>query len=157
MSMTQPPPSLPPPSMPPPSLPPPSLLGSSPSNYFTSIFVDHAGLAKPEEVMMFNKPPPLIFSAPPPEIVSDLSSESSDPTRNPRYKTEICRNFKERNRCIYGDQVPFEIFNCCKQFLTRLYHPPFLTSIHPSSALVFFALIAVSIPLVFLHTIHPSK
>lgn len=27
--------------------------------------------------------------------------------RNPRYKTEMCRNFKERSRCIYGDQCQF--------------------------------------------------
>ena len=86
--------------------PPPSLLGLNPSNYFASIFGYHGiGVAKPEELMLFNKPPPQIFAAPPPEIVSDLSSETSDPTRNPRYKTEICRNFKERARCIYGDQV----------------------------------------------------
>ena len=28
-------------------------------------------------------------------------------SRNPRYKTEMCRNFKERSRCIYGDQCQF--------------------------------------------------
>ena len=28
-------------------------------------------------------------------------------TRNPRYKTEICRNFKERSKCIYGDNCQF--------------------------------------------------
>merc|ERR1739848_501195 len=26
---------------------------------------------------------------------------------NPRFKTEICRNFKERNKCIYGDRCQF--------------------------------------------------
>ena len=26
---------------------------------------------------------------------------------NPRYKTEICRNFKERARCVYGDSCQF--------------------------------------------------
>merc|ERR1711988_963128 len=26
---------------------------------------------------------------------------------NPRYKTEICRNFKERAKCIYGDKCQF--------------------------------------------------
>merc|ERR1712062_346543 len=26
---------------------------------------------------------------------------------NPRYKTEICRNFKERSKCIYGDKCQF--------------------------------------------------
>jgi butyrate response factor 1 len=25
----------------------------------------------------------------------------------PRYKTEICRNFKERSKCIYGDRCQF--------------------------------------------------
>merc|ERR1712228_373687 len=34
---------------------------------------------------------------------------SLDPERmgNPRYKTEICRNFKERSKCIYGDKCQF--------------------------------------------------
>merc|ERR1711879_468244 len=27
--------------------------------------------------------------------------------KNSRYKTEICRNFKERSNCIYGDQCQF--------------------------------------------------
>ncbi len=26
---------------------------------------------------------------------------------NPRYKTEICRNFKERSKCVYGDKCQF--------------------------------------------------
>jgi len=26
---------------------------------------------------------------------------------NPRYKTEMCRNFKERSKCVYGDQCQF--------------------------------------------------
>jgi len=26
---------------------------------------------------------------------------------NPRYKTEMCRNFKEKSKCIYGDQCQF--------------------------------------------------
>jgi len=26
---------------------------------------------------------------------------------NPRYKTEVCRNFKERSKCVYGDQCQF--------------------------------------------------
>merc|ERR1711981_1370036 len=26
---------------------------------------------------------------------------------NPRFKTEICRNFKERNKCVYGDRCQF--------------------------------------------------
>jgi len=26
---------------------------------------------------------------------------------NPRYKTEMCRNFKEKARCVYGDQCQF--------------------------------------------------
>ena len=25
----------------------------------------------------------------------------------PRFKTEICRNFKERNKCVYGDRCQF--------------------------------------------------
>ena len=40
-------------------------------------------------------------------------SPSATPTEdqliqaNPRYKTEICRNFKETNKCIYGEQCQF--------------------------------------------------
>lgn len=30
-----------------------------------------------------------------------------DRQQNPRYKTEICRNFKERSKCIYGDKCQF--------------------------------------------------
>ena len=51
----------------------------------------------PVGLFPFNQPPPIA-----PFIFADLGS---DPSRNPRYKTEICRNFKERSRCIYGDQV----------------------------------------------------
>ena len=31
----------------------------------------------------------------------------TDRMGNPRYKTEICRNFKERAKCIYGDKCQF--------------------------------------------------
>ena len=31
----------------------------------------------------------------------------TDRLGNPRYKTEICRNFKERSKCIYGDKCQF--------------------------------------------------
>ena len=61
----------------------------------------------PNAGVHFNKPPPILFTAPPPDPT--LDALSSDPTRNPRYKTEICRNFKERARCIYGDQVIFRL------------------------------------------------
>jgi len=30
-----------------------------------------------------------------------------NPEKNPRYKTEICRNFKERSNCIYGKKCQF--------------------------------------------------
>lgn len=30
-----------------------------------------------------------------------------DEAGNSRYKTEVCRNFKERSRCVYGDQCQF--------------------------------------------------
>lgn len=53
----------------------------------------------PDGLFPFNRPPPIM-----PIIFADLGS---DPSRNPRYKTEICRNFKERSRCIYGDQCQF--------------------------------------------------
>jgi len=43
-----------------------------------------------------------------PPLLPDIfieEPESTDGARNPRYKTEICRNFKERSKCIFGDQV----------------------------------------------------
>ena len=72
------------------------------------------------QTVQFDKPPPLLFgplqtplpnagvqfTGPPPDQNLEVLS---DPTRNPRYKTEICRNFKERARCIYGDQVPTHV------------------------------------------------
>lgn len=38
---------------------------------------------------------------------------------NPRYKTEICRNFKERSKCIYGDCCIF-ILNSVWWFILTL-------------------------------------
>lgn len=32
---------------------------------------------------------------------------TEDRILNPRYKTEICRNFKERSKCVYGDKCQF--------------------------------------------------
>lgn len=56
----------------------------------------------------FSQPPPFVPQTLAPEIsVDPSSSDASDFTRNPRYKTEICRNFKERARCIYGEQCQF--------------------------------------------------
>lgn len=37
----------------------------------------------------------------------DAELDEASGFSNPRYKTEICRNFKERSRCIYGDQCQF--------------------------------------------------
>ena len=47
--------------------------------------------------------------------MSSIGSESGEQHQssflldcsNPRYKTEICRNFKERATCVYGDQCQF--------------------------------------------------
>jgi len=39
------------------------------------------------------------------KILTSNSNRSLD--CNPRFKTEICRNFKERNKCIYGDRCQF--------------------------------------------------
>jgi len=39
------------------------------------------------------------------DSVSD--TESSLDGANPRYKTEVCRNFKEGSKCVYGDQCQF--------------------------------------------------
>ena len=36
-----------------------------------------------------------------------LQTLDTDRLGNPRYKTEICRNFKERSKCIYGDKCQF--------------------------------------------------
>ena len=44
-----------------------------------------------------------LLSVPPPAA----SSSSVGGPSNPRYKTEICRNFKERSRCVYGDSCQF--------------------------------------------------
>ena len=33
--------------------------------------------------------------------------QEKNPEKNPRYKTEICRNFKERSNCIYGKKCQF--------------------------------------------------
>lgn len=35
------------------------------------------------------------------------SEQIVDRFGNPRYKTEMCRNFKERSKCIYGDKCQF--------------------------------------------------
>lgn len=91
-------------------VPPPQLSSTSNTFFKTPLATPGPppGPVSPADMLQFNKPPPFVFTAPPPEIVSDQSTEVSiDPTRNPRYKTEICRNFKERARCIYGDQCQF--------------------------------------------------
>lgn len=41
------------------------------------------------------------------EIESVRRIEPEDKDKNNRYKTEICRNFKERGTCIYGNQCQF--------------------------------------------------
>lgn len=38
---------------------------------------------------------------------SDCIFEDLEDRPNPRYKTEMCRNFKERAKCLYGDQCQF--------------------------------------------------
>ena len=45
-------------------------------------------------------PPSLRLSLPPGD------GDDSDAS-NPRYKTEICRNFRERNKCLYGNNCQF--------------------------------------------------
>jgi len=40
------------------------------------------------------------------EGISDNSSESSV-ALNPRFKTEFCRNFKEKGKCVFGDLCQF--------------------------------------------------
>eukprot|EP00095_Tigriopus_kingsejongensis_P003644 maker-scaffold606_size125303-snap-gene-0.18 protein:Tk03644 transcript:maker-scaffold606_size125303-snap-gene-0.18-mRNA-1 annotation:"zinc finger protein" len=47
------------------------------------------------------------LSPPAQERISTSSSPDDADPSNPRYKTEVCRNFKERSKCIYGDQCQF--------------------------------------------------
>jgi len=54
----------------------------------------------PEKMMQFNKIPKVEF-----DHAKSMSVFEQD--RNARYKTEICRNFKERLTCIYGNQCQF--------------------------------------------------
>ena len=35
------------------------------------------------------------------------SEKSDDDGQNARFKTEICRNFKEKGHCLYGDLCQF--------------------------------------------------
>lgn len=43
---------------------------------------------------------------PHPRHSAPLSPEDCDPS-SLRYKTEVCRNFKERSKCVYGEQCQF--------------------------------------------------
>ncbi|TRY67067.1 hypothetical protein TCAL_03104 [Tigriopus californicus] len=43
---------------------------------------------------------------PHPRHSAPLSPEDCDPS-DLRYKTEVCRNFKERSKCVYGEQCQF--------------------------------------------------
>jgi hypothetical protein len=38
---------------------------------------------------------------------SESARGDSDEASNPRFKTEICRNFKEKGACLYGNQCQF--------------------------------------------------
>lgn len=40
-------------------------------------------------------------------LLTQDNDSDCDKTLNPRYKTEICRNFKERSQCVYGDRCQF--------------------------------------------------
>lgn len=37
----------------------------------------------------------------------EISGNSSEAAPNPRFKTEYCRNFKEKGKCVYGDLCQF--------------------------------------------------
>jgi butyrate response factor 1 len=39
--------------------------------------------------------------------IGGYGPQEKNPEKNPRYKTEICRNFKERSNCIYGKKCQF--------------------------------------------------
>jgi len=50
----------------------------------------------------------LNISAQPDErLFSSVTSNPASVTSNPRFKTEICRNFKEKGTCLYGDLCQF--------------------------------------------------
>lgn len=38
---------------------------------------------------------------------SNVTDEDENPYSNPRFKTEFCRNFREKGTCLYGDQCQF--------------------------------------------------
>lgn len=42
-----------------------------------------------------------------PDGLDDFNQEQEDPANNPRFKTEICRNYKEKGTCLYGDLCQF--------------------------------------------------
>jgi len=43
-----------------------------------------------------------------PDGLDDYNEEQEkDPANNPRFKTEICRNYKEKGTCLYGDLCQF--------------------------------------------------
>jgi len=41
------------------------------------------------------------------QLNSTIASEAPGSSGNPRFKTEICRNFKEKGSCLYGDLCQF--------------------------------------------------
>ena len=47
------------------------------------------------------------FRSTPDLLSSDKSDEDDQGGLNARFKTEICRNFKEKGHCLYGDLCQF--------------------------------------------------
>jgi len=42
-----------------------------------------------------------------PDGLVELDDQNREDTANPRFKTEICRNYKEKGTCLYGDLCQF--------------------------------------------------
>jgi len=42
-----------------------------------------------------------------PDGLVELDDQNREDPANPRFKTEICRNYKEKGTCLYGDQCQF--------------------------------------------------
>jgi len=42
-----------------------------------------------------------------PNSLDDIKGSDTDSDGNPRFKTEICRNYKEKGHCLYGNDCQF--------------------------------------------------
>ena len=70
-------------------------------NFNLKFEISQQQIAPIDEIDRAMRPPPLLLP------LFDTALPIDERHLNPRYKTEICRNFKERSRCIYGDKCQF--------------------------------------------------